>query len=107
MQQNETRQTQKIHEFTIKNCMWTCINIQKRLGNIFSQGKYLIKSAQNERVYSLEPKVKNNLVKPLENEKVGKFYVLKVSNESITLKSRKRIRVKLLSSALDASQSKE
>ena len=57
--------------------------------------------------YSLEPKVKNNLVKPLENEKVGKFYVMKVSNESITLKSRKRIRVKLLSIALDASQSKE
>ena len=80
---------------------------KKRLGNIFSQDKYLIKSPQNERVYSLEPKVKNNLVKPLENEKVGKFYVLKVSNESITLKSRKRIRVKLLSSALDASQSKE
>ena len=80
---------------------------KQRLGNIFSQGKYLIKSPHNERVYSLEPKVKNNLVKPLENEKVGKFYVLKVSNESITLKSRKRIRVKLLSSALDASQSKE
>ena len=57
--------------------------------------------------YSLEPKVKNNLVKPLESEKVGKFYVMKVSNESITLKSRKRIRVKLLSIALDASQSKE
>ena len=71
--------------------MWTRINIQKRLGNIFPQGKYLIKSPQNERVYSLESKVKNNLFKSLENEKVGKFYVMKVSNESITLKSRKRI----------------
>lgn len=54
--------------------------------------------------YSLEPKVKKNLVKLLEERK---FYVIKVSNASITLKSRKRIREKLLSSALDASQSKE
>ena len=44
MQQNKTRQTQRIHEFTIKNCMWTGINIQRSMGNIFSQGKDLIKS---------------------------------------------------------------
>ena len=43
------------------------------MGNIFSQGKYLIKSPQNERVYGLESKAKNNLVKSLENEKVGRF----------------------------------
>ena len=34
--------------------MWTGINIQKGLGNIISRGKYIIKSPQNERVYSLE-----------------------------------------------------
>ena len=65
------------------------------------------KNLHGMKEYSLEPKVKKNLVKPLENEKVGKFYVIKVSNASITLKSRKRIREKLLFSALDASQSKE
>ena len=60
-------------------------------GEYISSCKYLIKSPQSERVYSPESKVKNNLVKSFENEKVGKFYVMKVSNEGITLKSRKRI----------------
>ena len=50
-------------------------------GEYISSCKYLIKSPQSERVYSPESKVKNNLVKSLENEKVGKFYVMKVSNE--------------------------
>ena len=35
MQQHRTRQTQKIHVFTIINCMWPGINIQKVWWNFF------------------------------------------------------------------------